>query len=190
MWDSQTWCAFCTWHFHLWRSCQEGKLWLKTLNFQAILAQVKNSPLSILAENYPNLSSEAVDFMQKMLNVDPNKRISAQESLLHPWIQKYRIGVEAPHLASSLYQLTKFSSSTKLKDAIYVYLATQVISTEEHRILKSDFQSIDKNGDGKLSRQELLDQYAKTMSIEDTKHAVENIMLEVDTDHSGEIEYI
>jgi len=32
------------------------------------------------------LSSQCKDLIQKMIQVDPNKRISAKEAMNHPWI--------------------------------------------------------------------------------------------------------
>lgn len=34
------------------------------------------------------MSKDAVDLLKKMLTYDPERRISAEESLRHPWIAK------------------------------------------------------------------------------------------------------
>lgn len=48
---------------------------------------------------------------------------------------------------------------------------------------------MDTDGDGKLSREELLQEYAKTMPVPDAVARVEHIMEEVDADNSGFIDY-
>ena len=70
-----------------------------------------------------------------------------------------------------------------------MFLATQAISHEELKTLKEDFLTIDTNGDGKISKNELLHQYLKTMDQEEANQIVEKIMKEVDIDQSGDIDY-
>lgn len=38
---------------------------------------------------WPTLSSEAKDFVKRLLNKDPRKRMTAAQGLSHPWIRKY-----------------------------------------------------------------------------------------------------
>ena len=48
---------------------------------------------------------------------------------------------------------------------------------------------MDKNGDGKLSKDELLEEYTKMMGEADAREEVERIMKEVDSDNNGFIDY-
>ena len=153
-----------------------------------ILRQLEANPFSVHPEDFPDLSAEVLDLINKMLIIDPNLRISAVESISHPWIQSYKHRKESPEL-NSLTKLSAFSSSAKLKEAVYIYLASQVVSNAEVNKLKFEFEEIDKNNDGRVSREELLEQYLKTMNEEEAIIAVEAIMKEVDADHSGEIDY-
>lgn len=157
---------------------------------KTILYQVRNSPLSIDDQDFTDFSPEVVDLLKKMLTVDPNSRIAAIEAVGHPWIRSFRDQREHRNLSNSLKQLAKFSSNSKLKDAVYIFIATQLISHDEAKELKKDFNKIDKNGDGKITPNELMDQYVLTMNHEEAKTAVDNIMKEVDTNQNGEIDYI
>ncbi|OMJ74115.1 hypothetical protein SteCoe_27035 [Stentor coeruleus] len=156
---------------------------------KAILNQVKTTPLHIERRDWPNLSQESIDLLQKLLIVGHKDRISARDALLHPWLQKSHEGENSSDLKTSLRELTAFTSSTKLKNAVHMFLATQAISHEELKVLKQDFINLDKNGDGKLSHNELLEQYIKTMDEADAKATVEKVMKEVDINHSGDIDY-
>jgi serine/threonine protein kinase len=42
----------------------------------------------ILAPEFKYVSKEAIDLLKKMLTYDPERRISAEESLRHVWITK------------------------------------------------------------------------------------------------------
>lgn len=92
-------------------------------------------------------------------------------------------------LSEVLYNLKNFQASTKLRDAVHTFITTQCISSQDTKDLRDIFISIDKNGDGKLSREELLEQYANEMSIEDAEKEVNRIMQEVDSDNNGFIDY-
>lgn len=155
-----------------------------------ILRNVRNSPLRIKPENHPNLSKEALDILQKLLIVDYSERISATEALLHPWVQNSRKFLkDSQNLTNTLKQLSSFTSNSKLKDAVYTFLAYQIITHEEIKALKKDFQVIDSNGDGKITRDELMEQYLKVMNEDEAIKTVDSIMREVDTNDNGDIDY-
>ena len=63
------------------------------------------------------------------------------------------------------------------------------MSLKETRILREVFKSIDKDGDGKLSIDALVEQYSHTMEIEEAKKEAERIMKEIDSDSNGFIDY-
>mmetsp|Transcript_31005 Transcript_31005/g.30666 ORF Transcript_31005/g.30666 Transcript_31005/m.30666 type:complete len:254 (+) Transcript_31005:711-1472(+) len=153
-----------------------------------ILKQVRDNPIRITPERCPGISSEAVNLLQRLLEVDPNSRISAREAITHIWVQNYKSN-ENSHLEAALDDLKQFHSKSKLKNAVHIFLATQLISHEETKKLKESFTTLDKNGDGKISRAELYAEYRKHMSETDTQETVEKIMKEVDSDHSGNIDY-
>ena len=155
-----------------------------------ILKKIETAPLLFTAAEFPNLSTEALDLASQLLEINPASRITALQALSHPWVHSFQQGRESLDLTDSLTNLASFSSSAKLKDAVHVYLASHVISSQEIDKLQEEFQQIDKNGDGKISKTELIEQYIKLMDEEKAKTAVDAIMKEVDADESGEIDYI
>lgn len=76
-----------------------------------------------------------------------------------------------------------------MKQATYAFIASQLLNKNERDGLASVFKSFDKNGDGKLSMEEVkegyLEHYGKVMSDEE----VETMFNQVDTDKSGFIDY-
>jgi serine/threonine protein kinase len=72
--------------------------------------------------HWDSISSEAKDLINKLLVVDPTKRMKAEEALKHPWLK----GVTPDeHLQGTLSELKKFNAKRKWKHAI---LATMAIN--------------------------------------------------------------
>lgn len=61
-------------------------------------------------------------------------------------------------------------------------------SQEKNSLLKT-FQRLDLNGDGQLTKDELLKGYATIMNSPNPEHEVETIMKMVDINESGAIDY-
>ena len=68
-------------------------------------------------------------------------------------------------------------------------MTNQLISKEENKRLAENFKRLDKNGDGKLSFEELLEAYKLNMSGDIALEEVEKIMKQVDINNSGFIDY-
>jgi calcium-dependent protein kinase len=90
---------------------------------------------------------------------------------------------------TTLNQLKTFNSVSKLKDAIYNFIAAQILTHKETAELRKAFSNIDKNHDGHLTTEELLEAYTQVLGATDAFVYVENIMKQVDIDRSGKIEY-
>ena len=166
-----------------------GKPPYKGSDERIIMDQVKTTPLQVEGSQFLNLSRDSINLLQSLLVVDYSSRISAKDALQHRWIQTYRERQECPDLTTALADLSHFSSSAKLKNAVHLFLASQTISHEEMKVLKQEFINLDKNGDGKISKSELIEQYRKTMDKDEANEVVAKIMKEVDSNHSGDIDY-
>ncbi len=71
-----------------------------------------------------------------------------------------------------------------------MYIVTQLTSKTEKAQLQNAFLSLDKNADGKLSREELEAAYRDVHTDEQTvAKDIDTIMRNVDTDHNGYIDY-
>jgi Ca2+-binding protein (EF-Hand superfamily) len=90
---------------------------------------------------------------------------------------------------SSMTNLRDFRVERKFQHAVLTFIASQFINREESKQLADTFRNIDKNGDGKLSKDELLEAYNLTMKREEAVEEVEKIMRQVDVDGSGFIDY-
>ncbi|CEM12751.1 unnamed protein product [Vitrella brassicaformis CCMP3155] len=160
----------------------------------AILRAVESGKYSTKGSEWRNISKEAKNLLAKMLEYSPSRRVSAEEALSDPWIQKYRsVHISKPtsaDLTSSLGRLKQFKSSQRLQQAALTFIISQLATKEEKEKLTETFKHLDANGDGMLSREELLTGYKDIMGDADAAaEEVERILQTVDSDHSGMIDY-
>eukprot|EP01012_Entosiphon_sulcatum_P008648 TRINITY_DN14747_c0_g1_i1.p1 TRINITY_DN14747_c0_g1~~TRINITY_DN14747_c0_g1_i1.p1 ORF type:complete len:472 (-),score=106.16 TRINITY_DN14747_c0_g1_i1:242-1657(-) len=62
------------------------------------------------------ISSEAKDFIQKLLVTDPNQRLTAEGALQHPWLAQQQ---KDEHLTQAITELMVFNARTKLRGATF-----------------------------------------------------------------------
>lgn len=160
-------------------------------NDKDILTKVQQGHVSTTGPEWEKISQEAKNLIKKMLEYDPKMRYSAKQALQDPWIIANSVAVQADKLfdASSLESLKGFRVEQKLQHAVLTFIASQLINRDESKKLAETFRNIDKNGDGKLSKDELLEAYNTTMGKDEAVEEVEKIMRQVDINGSGFIDY-
>ncbi len=124
------------------------------------------------------------DLISRMITA-PERRLTPQQVLEHPWILSMtgtEKPVELPSIVTS--NLKTFSITQKVKKVVLAYLATQ-LSEREITMLRKLFIGLDKNGDGVLSTEEIND---GIRGREDEKE-LGDIVESMDTDRSGFIDY-
>jgi calcium-dependent protein kinase len=152
-----------------------------------IMKNVKAGNFSFEKSIWTHVSAQAKDLIQKLL-CPSSKRLTASEALSHPWITS--LG-SYPKPDSNLIfsiksNLRQFQSRNKLHDAIISFISTQIISSQETKELRLLFKSLDANGDGKLSKEELMNGFQS--GLEANQDFVAGIMERVDTDKNGFID--
>ena len=163
-----------------------------------ILENVKKGVYDTYSYPYPLLSSHSKDLINKLLQYDPKKRISADQAIEHPWFKtaefkkKDKVNTIAPELARELIQnMTKYRSDNILKCAVIAYLVHHITNTEECFEASKLFIKIDLNYDGKIEKHELIQGFIKYWGIskDEAEEKVELIFKNIDTDFNGFIEY-
>lgn len=158
---------------------------------EEILRRVKAGKYSFAHESWQSVSKEAKSLIQKMLLMDPKSRFSALNCLADPWICTLgRAGLTSTETtALSLANLQLFNSARKLRQAFLAYISSQLMSKEQEREFSLSFQRLDKNGDGRLSREELIEAYCETLPLAEAEIIVSHILEQVDVDGNGYIDY-
>eukprot|EP00347_Sterkiella_histriomuscorum_P000514 403375554 len=140
---------------------------------------------------WAKISADAINLVQKMLTFNPDKRISATDALQHPWLSTNIDSLQMNEVINSeaLSNLRKFNANTKMQQAALKFLTTHMVSKKEKEELMKVFQVLDKNGDGKLSKEELIQGYSQTMDAQSAEVEMQRIMELADVDLNGKIDY-
>lgn len=158
-------------------------------NDEAILRRVKLGDYSLEGAEWTTVTEGAKALIRRLLNKNSATRISAAEAVQDIWLRNnaYRSPIEAEIRANTLSQLKSFRAEQKLQNAVMTFIASQLVKKEETNKLAEAFRGLDKNGDGRLSREELINGYVLMGAGAEAE--VERIMRDVDTDKSGFIDY-
>jgi calcium-dependent protein kinase len=137
------------------------------------------------------LSKEAVDFMKKLLEKNPDKRISSSQALEHAWIKKY-----APHtkvnkaFSRKIYKnLSNFREQSQLSTAVTTFITNYLMNDDELKLLKKLFFELDVKGVGVITRDELFRGMDECFGNKITREEVDQIFSNIDYDNNGTISF-
>ena len=140
-------------------------------------------------EYFGKVSKECKDFISKLLIKDSISRLSAQEALNHPWLKKGKEKCDRLALTGTLRRMKTMIFTGKLRELFKTFMISQLSSSLSLKKLEEAFHAIDINGDGVISKEELIEQLSLDMSINDAELKALKIMALADNDGSGGIDY-
>jgi len=158
-----------------------------------ILRKVKAGKYNFDDPVWLNVSDDAKNFIKKMMELDPQKRLSAQDALNDNWFKKVMEQqiVDKPLALENLKNLKNFGFESKLQEATWVFLVSYFSNKEEKDKLLETFKAIDLDHDGQLTKEELKQGYVKIMGMSNelAEEEADRIMRNLDTNGSGSIDY-
>jgi calcium-dependent protein kinase len=156
-----------------------------------IYSKIANQNVVFPQGLWAGVSSEAIHLLRGMLNKDPAARLSLTECLNHPWIHTNTLSEykNSQPILTALRNLKVFEAKKRLKQAILSFISAHINQQEETKVLRDAFFSVDVNGDGLLSREELIAAYSQTMTRDEAVLVADKVMRDVDLDHSGYVDY-
>lgn len=167
-----------------------GKHPFDAQNENELLQKIRKGVYYMAGPQWDEVSSQAKDLVKLMMLYDHTKRISAIEAINHPWILNCTDETQDVEYTKSLLNNVRgFSAEHKLQEAALTYIASQLTTSKEKEQLQAVFMELDKDKDGKLSKNELVQGFKK-MFGEDypAVEEVEKIMQKLDIDHNGFID--
>nr|XP_029504798.1 calcium/calmodulin-dependent protein kinase type II subunit beta-like isoform X14 [Oncorhynchus nerka] len=125
--------------------------------------QIKAGAYDFPSPEWDSVTPEAKNLINQMLTINPAKRITAQESLKHPWVSQRSTVASMMHRQETVECLKKFNARRKLKGAVLTaMLVTRNFSAKSLLNKKADVKdSSDSNTtiedeDVKLRKQEII----------------------------------
>ena len=168
------------------------KLHIKLLNFEANTdTKSYKSDVQGCGEVLRSLVSqeEHSEELKDLVNRLEKGEITAQEALSHSWIANVGeiFGSEKKVMVAERLRL--FQAQGKLIEAVQTYLAVHCADKDEIAAITETFRNLDTNGDGKLSRDELLQAYIELTSKEEAEDIVDYVIRNIDSDCNGYVNY-
>ena len=159
-------------------------------NDKEIYKQVLKGEYDFPKEEWQNVSEEAKNLIKKMLEKDTKKRITALDALQDKWfkINKQKKTSNKLLAKNVLKNMKKFKKNKKFEKATMSFIVNQLVLKEERKDLEKQFKEWDKNGDGVLSRDEIIEGYKKTYGFVD-EGEIDNMISSIDLDGNGVIDY-
>ncbi len=107
----------------------EDGAWLDDVGARHYLRRLPSKPRQNFALKFPHVHPDALDLLQKLLEFNPSKRISAEQAMRHPFVNSY---FNHQHLLTT-YSLESKSAEDKSSLADYMQFETELDSPSTRR---------------------------------------------------------
>jgi len=149
---------------------------------------IKKAQFEKKPKYWSNISTNAQDFLTKLLVVDPNKRLTAKQALEHPWMKKKD---EMNHDMHDVNQgvvdaLSNFGQASHFRRACMSMMAWS-LTNEERKQVRDAFIEIDTDRSGTITIAEFKTVLQEKFHIDDEHVAA--AFESLDTNHAEEIHY-
>ena len=129
-------------------------------NLEKIFEKITEEEYNKHSRRILDFSDEVRDLLDKLLEKNIEKRLSAKEALSHPWFKKYNgraafANFKYEDLNLILDKLFNVKYLNKLQELVLNYLVHNSPSNEENIKIMKIFRYFNLSGNGKLTREEL-----------------------------------
>ena len=165
------------------------------INEEEIYRKILTCNYTFRHKIWSEISQEAKDLINSLLELEPNKRLSAKDALKHPWFKLFNVDsfsnkkLNEKNLITIIKNISEFRTEQKLQQATLAFLVHNLSSQEELFELKEIFCAFDKNCDGRLTKEELHEGLNKIYHDYNITNSIDSLMKTIDTDNNGFIEF-
>lgn len=160
-----------------------GKLPFPTKSKKESLEAIYKGNLDFYNPNFLALSQNAQDLIHKLLEMNPNLRISSKKALQHVWLRQNSKEVAMTY--EVVQRLRRFKIGSAIVRAILTLINSKIDYPEADIITL--FKKMDVNFDGNISKDEMIDSF-KSVGVDCDKE-VDDIMNNLDMDQSGSLDF-
>ena len=160
-----------------------------------VIESVKNGKIDYSSPPFNKLTKNCLDLLKKLLNKDPEQRISAQEALNHKWFDAY----DSQQIFNSIkdektikiliHNLKTYKRDSIIQDVALAYLVHNFPQMKEVINANKLFNLIDTNGDGKINKDDLRQGLKSKADSKALEKNIDQIYRNIDMDNNGYITY-
>jgi calcium-dependent protein kinase len=150
-----------------------------------IVMAVYNGSYSFRIPTFEHVSDSAKDLISRLLVKDCSRRFTAQQAYEHPWVQGVLLHYNQLPL-SILTSIEKFTKAASIKKASLMYIASK-LNESDIGAIRNHFKKIDVNGDGVISKDEMVRGIKEVTNIPD-EH-IEIVISSLDVNDNGVVDY-
>lgn len=92
-------------------------------NQRALFRKIVKGEYEFHPEYWGTVSDEAKDLIRGLLTLDMDKRLTVDQALAHPWLNRSDQELEARNLDSNLAALRKYQATRKLRAGVKAVMA-------------------------------------------------------------------
>jgi len=153
---------------------------------------ILNFNFSLEIPEFQGVSRQAKDLIKRLMTYQPNERISAIEALNHVFFtenfDQNNIFNEEIDCNSALQNMKNFKTGFLFTQMMNGFISYNFISENEIANLRKVFKLIDTDGDGVLSKKELIKGY-KDAKITLSEEDFDEFLKKIDNNFNGSIEF-
>ena len=160
-------------------------------NEKEIFSKILEGNFTFKHKIWNKISYEGKNLVKKLLELNPDKRLSAKEALEDDWFKISSNPISGKNninLPIFIKNITEFCAEQKLQQATLAFLVHNFAPKEELDELKEIFFAFDKNCDGKISKEEFVTGLSNTNSLNTLLKkgsSIEGLIKNIDTDNNG-----
>ena len=153
--------------------------------------KILNGKLCFPEKEFKNVSNDVIMYIKQLLEYDPDKRLSAEQALENQWLKTMSEKTDDEIVLSCdiITNLNKFKSIVTLQKATLAFLANQISINQEIQKLKDEFDKIDENKDGEISKEELIKCLETIYPTPEAVKKTNEIFAEIDFNNDNSISF-
>mmetsp|Transcript_61039 Transcript_61039/g.176793 ORF Transcript_61039/g.176793 Transcript_61039/m.176793 type:complete len:505 (-) Transcript_61039:114-1628(-) len=154
---------------------------------EVLRANIMAGKYTMKPERWGSVSSKGVDFVQKLLQLDPRKRLSAKQALDHEWIRMRTSKHTEVQVDDGVVEsLRQFARATKFRRICMDVMAWS-LSNEERAKVREYFVAMDTHNTGTITLMELRQIMVNKFHIPDEE--TRQVFEALDSNHDDTIHY-
>jgi calcium-dependent protein kinase len=157
-------------------------------NEEEIIESVKRGKFSLKKKEFDNVSKLAKNLVSRMLIYDPADRPSCEQLLADPFFDSLKNPEKLELDPGLMLNLKNFSNKNKMQQAVFHFLIKNTVTSQEKDHLSKVFHILDKNHDGLLSKEEIIEGFHNS-KMKITDEELNSLLTALDSNQNGLFDY-